>query len=59
MTCISKGRPVTFQWKQRGRAEVQLQTRLTLALDEVGGKRQAPAALPAGMTWYPFYRRLN
>ena len=25
----------------------------------VGGYRQAPAALPPAMTWYPFYRRLG
>jgi hypothetical protein len=25
----------------------------------VGGERQAPAALPPGMTWYSFYRTLG
>ena len=32
---------------------------LTLALDEVGGQRHAPAALPPGKTRYPLYRRLG
>jgi len=25
----------------------------------MGGKRHAPAALPPGKTWYPFYKRLG
>jgi len=29
---------------------------LTSALDGVGGKLNAPAALPPGETWYPLYR---
>jgi len=32
---------------------------LTSALDEVGGQRHAPVALPLGKTWYPLYRRLG
>ena len=33
---------------------------LTLALDGVGGRHNAPAALfPAKETWYPLYRRLG
>ena len=32
---------------------------LTSALYEVGGQRHAPAALPPGMTRYPFYKRLS
>jgi len=32
---------------------------LTWALDEVGGQRHGPAALPPGKTWYPLYRRLG
>ena len=31
---------------------------LTYALDGVGGKRHASAALPRGKTRYPLYRRL-
>jgi hypothetical protein len=30
-----------------------------LALERVGGQRQAPAAFPPGKTQYPFYRRLG
>ena len=32
---------------------------LTWALDRVGGQRHAPAALLAGLTRYPLYRRLG
>jgi len=32
---------------------------LTSALEGVGGKRHAPAALPPGKTRYPMYRRLG
>jgi hypothetical protein len=32
---------------------------LTSALDGVGGKRHAPAALPPGQTRYQLYRRLG
>jgi hypothetical protein len=31
---------------------------LTLVLDEVGGQRDAPAAVPPRKTGYPLYRRL-
>jgi hypothetical protein len=31
----------------------------TSALDEVGGKRHAPANVPPGKTLYPLYRRLG
>ena len=32
---------------------------LTSALDEVGGQRQAPAALSSGKTQYPLQKRLG
>jgi len=32
---------------------------LNSALDRVGGKRHAPAALPPAKTRYPLYRRLG
>jgi len=32
---------------------------LTSALDTAGGQRHVSAALPAGVQWYPLYRRLG
>ena len=32
---------------------------LTSSLDEVGGQRHAPAALPLGLTWYPMSNMLG
>jgi len=50
---------VTFhegtQWEYRFGSTLSL----TTALHGVGGQRHAPAALPAGMTRYPLYRRLD
>ena len=42
-------------------AEYRYNSTLSLisALDGAGGQRHASAALPPGMTRYPFYRRLG
>jgi hypothetical protein len=42
-----------------GEQRYSLTLSLTLALDEVGGQRQAPAALPPGKTRCPLYRRFG
>ena len=51
--------PRTGHEGQEGKWKYSSTHSLTSALDEVGGQRHAPAALPPGKTRYPMYRRLG
>jgi hypothetical protein len=54
-----KVHPITEHKGPEGEQRYSSTLSLTSALDEVGGQRHAPAALPLGKTWYPLYRRLG
>ena len=61
--CIGKGKgkglPRTGHEAPEGEQMYSFTLPSTSALDEVGGQRYAPAALPPGKTRYPLYRRLG
>jgi hypothetical protein len=53
---------VKFTLEQATKAQkgnITLLSLTTTGLDEVGGQRLAPAALPPGKTRYPLYKRLG
>jgi hypothetical protein len=54
-----KGHPRTGHEVPKEEYRYSYTLSLTFVLDEVGGQRQAPAALPPGKTPYPLYMRLG
>jgi len=58
-TIKGKGHPRTWHKGPEGEYRYSSTLSLTSALDGVGGKRHAPAALSPGNTRYPLYRRLG
>jgi len=57
--CKSKGHPRKGHEGPEVEQMYSYTLSLTSVLDEVGLQRHAPAALPAGKSRYPFYRRLR
>ena len=57
--CKGKVHPRTGHEGPEGKQRYSFTLSLTSALDELGGERHAPAALPMGKTRYTVYRRLG
>ena len=54
-----KGHPITGNEGPEREQTCSSTLPSTPALDGVGSKRHAPAALPPGKTWYPLHKRLG
>ena len=57
--CEGKGHPITSHEDPEVEMRYSSTLSLTSTLDEVGGQRHAPAALPPGKNRYPLYRTLG